>query len=183
MWHLRAIWIAMAGVCLLVVPFVRADSLQLKNGNFVQGKYLGGTERSVQFQANGRIRLYDIDEILSISFSSASADGGIPSNYQDPKPSTNTRLHFSAKDGLREASKGRHTIPIQLITEKQKQCGGTANEPAAGMPYFPPRRVLVEKVSKPKAVSSGSSKESGPIVPSDRVVPIHKRPFDSGALL
>jgi hypothetical protein len=78
--HIRAILIVMIGVFLVLVPGLRADSLQLKNGNFVQGKYLGGTERSVQFEVNGKIRLYGIDEILSISFAAASADGGIPSN-------------------------------------------------------------------------------------------------------
>jgi hypothetical protein len=52
------------------------------------------------------------------------------------------------------------------------------------MPHFPPRRVPVERVSKSKAGSSGTSKESGPIAPSDvRLVPISKRPLDSGAFL
>src|SRR5207245_11572082 len=97
MWHLRTILIAMAGILLLLVPGVHADSLQLKNGNFVQGKYLGGTERAVQFEADGKIRLYDIGEILSISFAAASADGGIPSNDVDTKPGANTESRSAAK--------------------------------------------------------------------------------------
>jgi hypothetical protein len=70
--------------------------LQLKNGNFVQGKYLGGTERAVQFEVNGKIHLYDVGEILSISFAAASADGGIPSNNAEPKPNANTELNSMA---------------------------------------------------------------------------------------
>src|SRR5438270_10463958 len=97
MWHLRTIVIALAGFFLFSLPELHADSLQLKNGNFVQGKYLGGTERDVQFQVNGKIRLYDIEEILSISFAAASADGGIPSNNVDPKPNGNTELNSAAK--------------------------------------------------------------------------------------
>src|SRR2546427_7339834 len=97
MWHLRTILIAMAGILFLLVPGVHADSLQLKNGTFVQGKYLGGTERAVQFEANGKIRLYDIGEILSSSFAAASADGGIPSNDVDAKPNTNTELSSAAR--------------------------------------------------------------------------------------
>jgi len=97
MWHLRTFVMVMAGVFLLCVPETHADSLQLKNGNFVQGKYLGGTERAVQFEVNGRIRLYDIEEILSISFAAASADGGLPSNNADPKPNASTMLNSAGK--------------------------------------------------------------------------------------
>jgi hypothetical protein len=103
--HIRGILIVLMGISLVLVPGLRADSLQLKNGNFVQGKYLGGTERAVQFEVNGRIRLYDINEILSISFAAASADGGIPSNDDDQKLRTNTALKSVDKDngGLRNA--------------------------------------------------------------------------------
>src|SRR5690242_867788 len=90
MWHTRAILIAILGILALAVPGVRADSMQLKNGNMVQGKYLGGTEHTVQFEVNGRIRMYDISGILSISFAAASADGGIPSNNVEPKPGDST---------------------------------------------------------------------------------------------
>lgn len=97
MWHLRITVIAAAAIFFLCLPELRADSLQLKNGNFVQGRYLGGTERAVQFEVNGKIRLYSIEEILSISFAAASADGGIPSNNTDPKPNANTELNSTAK--------------------------------------------------------------------------------------
>lgn len=103
--HIRAILIVLIGVSLVLVPGLRADSLQLKNGNFVQGKYLGGTERAVQFEVNGKIRLYGIDEILSISFAAASADGGIPSNDDEQKLRTNTGSNFAGRDngGFRTA--------------------------------------------------------------------------------
>jgi hypothetical protein len=104
--HIRTILIVLIGVSLVLVPGLRADSLQLKNGNFVQGKYLGGTERAVQFEVNGKIRLYGIDEILSISFAAASADGGIPSNDDEQKLRTNTGSNFvgMGNGGFRTAS-------------------------------------------------------------------------------
>jgi hypothetical protein len=97
MWHIRATLIAMLGIFVLALPGgVRADSLQLKNGNMVQGKYLGGTEHAVQFEVNGKVRIYDIGGILSISFAAASADGGIPSNNVDPKPGDSTASNSEA---------------------------------------------------------------------------------------
>jgi hypothetical protein len=95
MWHIRAILITMAGALFFLAPEARADGLQLKNGNFVQGKYLGGTERAVQFEVNGRIRMYDIGEILSINFAARSADG-MPSSNAAPKASANTGLRIAA---------------------------------------------------------------------------------------
>ena len=171
MWHIRAFLIAMAAVSFLLVPQVRADSLQLKNGNFVQGKYLGGTERSVQFQANGKVRLYDIDEILSISLSAASADGGIPSNDEDAKPSTNTASNFPAKDSgaFRSSlnSKAAHDFAIQQVTREEKQCS-TPKETAGRQSAAPvPRRVLLQTNSKPKSGVSVISTRSGSIVPRD----------------
>jgi hypothetical protein len=87
----------MAGVLLGFAPGIRADSLQLKNGNFLQGKYMGGTERAVQFEVNGKMRLYDIDQILSISFAAASVDGGMPSKSAEAGHGRNAEGCVAAK--------------------------------------------------------------------------------------
>jgi hypothetical protein len=143
MWHIRAALLAMAGILFVLVPGVRADGLQLKNGNFVQGKYLGGTERAVQFEVNGKIHLYGTDEILSISFAAASADGGIPSNNVDPKPSANTesnsaaRVNRGSRVGLWNQTKAPKA-PAQQVTWEQKQHRGSCN-PQVGRPAGPPR--------------------------------------------
>jgi hypothetical protein len=112
MWHIRTAVIVVAGI-LLLTPGMRADGLQLKNGNFVQGKYLGGTERAVQFELNGKVHLYDIGEILSISFAPASPDGAVPSNNLDPKPSANMELNFAEKNnhGLRNTLWDQTKVP------------------------------------------------------------------------
>jgi hypothetical protein len=110
MGHIRTILIMLMGISLALVPGLRADSLQLKNGNFVQGKYLGGTERAVEFEVNGKIRLYGIDEILSISFAAASADGGIPSNDDEQKLRTNTGSNF-----VDRGNGGSHTAFVNYL--------------------------------------------------------------------
>jgi hypothetical protein len=112
--HIRAILIVLTGISLVLVPKLHADSLQLKNGNFVQGKYLGGTERAVQFEVNGKIRLYGIDEILSISFAAASADGGIPSNDVEQKLRTNTGSNFVVR-----GNGGLRTAPVSQVNARK----------------------------------------------------------------
>jgi len=126
--HIRGILIVLMGISLVLVPGLRADSLQLKNGNFVQGKYLGGTERAVQFEVNGKIRLYGIDEILSISFAAASADGGIPSNDDDQKLRTNTESNFVGRrnGGFRAApvSQANARKPLSPATSRTESHSG-----------------------------------------------------------
>jgi len=97
MGYIRGASLIMVGVLLGFAPGIRADSLQLKNGNVVQGKYMGGTERAVQFEVNGKMRLYDVGQILSISFAAASVDGGMPSNSAGARHSRNAEGCVAAK--------------------------------------------------------------------------------------
>jgi hypothetical protein len=48
-----------------------ADTLQMKDGRVIQGRFLGGTQASVQFETNGKIELYGVDDIISVTFTSA----------------------------------------------------------------------------------------------------------------
>jgi len=48
-----------------------ADTLQLKDGRVVQGKFFGGTQASVQFETQGKIELYNVDDIISVTFTGA----------------------------------------------------------------------------------------------------------------
>ncbi len=48
-----------------------ADTLQMKDGRVIQGKFLGGTQASVQFEANGKIELYNVEQVISITFTGA----------------------------------------------------------------------------------------------------------------
>src|SRR5258708_28875301 len=55
-----------------------ADTLQMKDGRVVQGRFLGGTQASVQFESNGKIDLYDVDQVISITFT-----GGPPASSEN----------------------------------------------------------------------------------------------------
>lgn len=60
----------LAWLGLLAVP-VSADTLQMKDGRVIQGRFLGGTQASVQFEVNGKIELYNVDQVISLTFSVA----------------------------------------------------------------------------------------------------------------
>ena len=168
--HIKLALIALAGVLLTVAPGVRADSLQLKNGDFVQGKYLGGTEHAVQFAVNGKVHLYGIDEILSISFASASADGGIPSNAANRRsgPSFAPKSSFIADDS-RAAVNSKRTEPgprakvhAQQIAWQQKPC--TASNNALAGPALHRAALCAGATEAQTPPSSGAAAAAAPFI-------------------
>src|ERR1700739_839611 len=54
-----------------------ADTLQMKDGRVLQGKFLGGTQASVQFEVNGKIELFDVDQIISLTFTGPAMASGL----------------------------------------------------------------------------------------------------------
>jgi len=61
---------------------VRADSLELKNGSLINGKFMGGTQTSIAFQVGSSVQSFDVADIRSLRFD-LNAQGTSPS-----KPAT-----------------------------------------------------------------------------------------------
>ena len=53
----------------------RADSLELKNGSPIKGKFMGGTQSSISFQVGSSVQSYDIADVRSLRFESEAQDG------------------------------------------------------------------------------------------------------------
>jgi hypothetical protein len=69
----------------------RADSLELKNGSLIKGKFMGGTQTSINFQVGSSVQSYDVADIRSLRFESE-AQGASPSSKQPTAPSTMEKL-------------------------------------------------------------------------------------------
>lgn len=71
-------------ICGLIVALsmaavsARADSLELKNGSLIKGKFKSGTQTSISFQVGSAVQNYDVAEIRSLRFESE-AQGATPS--------------------------------------------------------------------------------------------------------
>jgi hypothetical protein len=55
----------------------------MKDGRVIQGRFLGGTQASVQFETKGKIELYNVDDIISVTFT-----GTPPASSAPPAAST-----------------------------------------------------------------------------------------------
>ena len=66
-----------------------ADTLQLKDGRVIQGRFFGGTQATVQFETNGKIELYDVGDIISVTFTNApSSSSDLPTAPAAPSAPT-----------------------------------------------------------------------------------------------
>ncbi len=58
--------------------FTCADTLELRNGQVIQGKFLGGSPLNIRFQVAGQEQVFATKDVLNISFSDASPDASNP---------------------------------------------------------------------------------------------------------
>ena len=68
---------AIVALCVAAVA-ARADSLELKNGSLIKGKFMGGTQTSITFQVGSSVQSYDVADVRSLRFDSE-AQGASPS--------------------------------------------------------------------------------------------------------
>ena len=47
-----------------------ADSLELKNGSLINGKFIGGTESEISFRVGSSVQKYDLADVASVKFES-----------------------------------------------------------------------------------------------------------------
>ncbi len=59
---------ATALLALACVSCATADTLALRNGQVVQGTYMGGTARTVRMQVEENIKTYDVTDIATLQF-------------------------------------------------------------------------------------------------------------------
>ena len=95
-------------VMCVVVPAAVADSLELKNGSLVKGRFMGGDANSINFQVGSSLQTYNVGDIHTLQFDSEpqGADVSVPSAGQQYAP-------VSATDPARISS--YVTIPAGTI--------------------------------------------------------------------
>lgn len=63
-------------LCLLFAVTVSADTLEMKDGRVLQGRYLGGTQAVLRFEMNGEVRTFPVSDVIAITFTRG--NGGAP---------------------------------------------------------------------------------------------------------
>jgi len=114
----------------LVIGFLtslsRADSLTLRDGRHVQGKFSGGTQGVIAFLVGGATQYYDVSNVLVMTFDAEGSDaqgtpGQQPSIVPDPGTLQRQKLNGNSdsanKKVVTEKTKKR---PVRLIMAAQR---------------------------------------------------------------
>ena len=75
--------LAALAVGLFFVGVAAADTLELRSGKIVQGKYLGGTAAVLRLEVNGEVQTFSTNDVVALTFTGRS--GGATS-MADPAP-------------------------------------------------------------------------------------------------
>jgi hypothetical protein len=70
----------------LTASMAWADSLQLKNGSRINGKFMGGTQTEISFQVGSTVQTYDLAEVASLKFGSENSTTDVPTSSDFEKP-------------------------------------------------------------------------------------------------
>lgn len=82
-----ALFLAAAGLA-------SADRITFKNGTVLEGGFLGATARQVRFDVNGDVQTYEIDQVISISFSGGYVQPAPPPPPPNPDRANSDRNNF-----------------------------------------------------------------------------------------
>jgi len=63
-------------LCFVFVFSAAADTLHMKDGRVLQGRYLGGTQTAIRFEINGEVQSFSLADVASVTFTR----GGAPNN-------------------------------------------------------------------------------------------------------
>jgi hypothetical protein len=69
-------FIAAAALGLLFAGGAAADTLELKDGRVLQGRYLGGTQATLRFSVSGEVQSFNVTEVVALTFTSNYGGGG-----------------------------------------------------------------------------------------------------------
>jgi hypothetical protein len=79
-------------ILLLLGAIASADTLELKDGRVLEGKYVGGTQALVRFEVNGDLQTFNISEIVALTFT-----GSATAKAPAPAPvATHSAAHHTA---------------------------------------------------------------------------------------
>jgi len=79
----RLLIIATLGI--LYVGAAAADTLELKDGRVIQGKYLGGTQAVLRFEVNGDVQTFSVNDVVAVTFTRNSGGTAAPAPAPAPQ--------------------------------------------------------------------------------------------------
>jgi hypothetical protein len=96
------------------VGIAAADTLELKDGKVLQGKYLGGTQAVLRFEVNGEVQTFNTNDIVALTFtghSGSAAPTAMPAPAVAPAAPAAPMAAGPVGSAMNSAPDGQVTIP------------------------------------------------------------------------
>src|SRR5262252_6579919 len=93
--------LTMAVFGLLLTGAAAADTLELKDGRILQGRYMGGTRAVLRFEVDGSVQTFSTNDVVALTFTNDGRD-------QAPAPAA---APIAAGPQTDAASSGNVTLP------------------------------------------------------------------------
>jgi len=76
----------LSALALIVAPQTQADVLELKNGQVLTGKYIGGTAGTVRFETGSGMQVIETGQALALTFTGGGAPSAAPGTAPESAP-------------------------------------------------------------------------------------------------
>lgn len=96
---------------LLCAGFLSADSLELRSGRHLQGKYIGGTTTTIGFMTSGAVEYFSTGDVLALIFdnNSDTSMNGVQPNAKVPNDAVQTDVHPISSRKVKRSPRFRRT--------------------------------------------------------------------------
>jgi outer membrane lipoprotein SlyB len=124
-----------------------ADTLELKNGSLIKGKFLGGTETEISFQVGSTVQKYNVSDVLSLKFDSEGAPSAPAPQPQNSLPDDpETEAHVEMKPAYVTIPAGTR-ISVRTIDaiDSTRSLPGDRFQASLAEPLMLESNVIVEK--------------------------------------
>lgn len=108
--------IAVAAMGLLFAGAAMADTLELKDGRVLTGRFLGGTQALMRFSVNGEVQTFNVSEIVALTFTSDYGNPPPPpSQPAAPPPQPQAAVATPAPAGSQIVIPAGQSILVRMI--------------------------------------------------------------------
>jgi hypothetical protein len=106
--------LAALGLGLLFVAAAPADTLELKDGRVLKGKYLGGTQVVLRFEISGEVQTFNTNDIVALTFTGNPGFSAPPAPAPAMTPQPPPSQAYSASDGTITVPAGQSLL-VRMI--------------------------------------------------------------------
>jgi hypothetical protein len=108
-------FVATAALGLLFVAVAAADTLELKDGRILQGRYLGGTQAVLRFEIEGNVQAFSVNDVVAVTFTrGGGAAAAAPTYAPAPAPAPVAQAQPVAAGGTVTIPAGQ-SILVRMI--------------------------------------------------------------------